>query len=210
MKTIHRKALHQITALCAASAFAACAWASGITEEGYMLEAGDWRTEVAGVPSPDWPVDGWYRLSPGRKSVDVRAMVPSQAEPGDPERALYVRVPGTRLVEGEHARVRFASGELKPKVATTYSLTLARMPFSFEVQSERDGTRLQVDYAGVTHSYMLGLPAAATKVRAIADFDGDGYPDFLIEVGDDTFLLLSTKAQPGGNLPTAQLWAMGS
>jgi hypothetical protein len=57
---------------------------------------------------------------------------------------------------------------------------------------------------------MLGLPAAATKVRAVADLDGDGLPDFLVDVGDETYLLLSTHAQPGGNPPSAQLWAMGN
>jgi hypothetical protein len=210
MKTIHRKALHQITALWAAGAFAACAWASGITEEGYILDANDWRSEVANVPSPDWPVDGWYRVSPGRRIVDVRAMMPSQAEPGDPEGAVYVRVPGTRLAEGVRPKVRFAAGELRPKVGTEYTFALDKTPFSFIVQSDRDGTRYEISYAGAVHSYMLGLPAAATTVRAVADLDGDGLPDFLVEVGDETYLLLSTQAQPGGNGPSAQLWAMGN
>jgi hypothetical protein len=57
---------------------------------------------------------------------------------------------------------------------------------------------------------MLGLPAAATLVKAVADLDGDGLPDFLVEVGDETYLLLSSQAQPGGNGPSAQLWAMGN
>jgi hypothetical protein len=209
MKTIHRKALHQITALWAASAVAAGAWASGISEEGYILEAGDWRTEVAGVPSPDWPVDGWYRLAAGRTGIDVRAIVPNRAEDADPEGAVYVRVPGARLAEGLRPRVRFAAGELKPKVGYEYRLELEKTPFSFAVQSDRDGTRYEISYAGSVHSYMLGLPAAATKVKAIADLDGDGLPDFLLEVGDETYLLLSTQARPGGNLPSAQLWAMG-
>jgi hypothetical protein len=209
MKTIHRKALHQITALWAAGAFAACAWASGITEEGYILAASDWRSEVASVPSPDWPVDGWYRVSPGRKSVDVRAMAPSRAEEGDPEGAMYVRVPGTRLAEGLRPRVRFAAGEFQPQVGVDYRFMLDKTPFAFSVQSDRDGTRYEISYAGSVHSYMLGLPAAATKVKAVADLDGDGLPDFLVEVGDETYLLLSTQAKPGGNLPSAQLWAMG-
>jgi hypothetical protein len=209
MKTIHRKALSQITALWAAGALGAAAWASGITEEGYMLDANDWRSEVASVPSPDWPVDGWYRLSPGRKTVDVRAMVPSQAEAADPEGAVYVRVPGARLAEGVRPKVRFAAGELKPKVGVDYTFELEQQPFSFVVQSDRDGTRYEISYAGAVHSYMLGLPAAATKVRAIADFDGDGLPDFLVDVGDESYLLLSTQARPGGNAPSAQLWAMG-
>jgi hypothetical protein len=210
MKTIHRKALHQITALWAAGALTAAAWASGITEEGYILDANDWRSEVANVPSPDWPVDGWYRLSSGRHAVDVRAVVPSRAEAGDPEGAMYVRVPGTRLAEGMRPKVRFAAGEFTPRVANEYTFMLDGTPFSFSVQSGRDGTRYEISYAGSVHTYMLGLPAAATKVKAVADFDGDSLPDFLVEVGDETYLLLSTQAQPGGNVPSAQLWAMGN
>jgi hypothetical protein len=211
MKTIHRKALHQITALWAAGALSAAAWASGITEEGYILDASDWRTEVASVPSPDWPVDGWYRVSPGgRHAVDVRAVVPSRAEQDDPEGSVYVRVPGARLAEGPRPKVRFAAGELKPKVGFDYRFMLDQTPFSFSVQSDREGTRYEISYAGSVHTYMLGLPAAATKVKAIADFDGDSLPDFLVEVGDETYLLLSTQAKPGGNLPSAQLWAMGN
>ena len=74
MKTIHRKALHQITALWAASAVAAGAWASGLTEEGYILGAVDWHSEVASVPSPDWPVDRAgisAEASGARRSVPV-------------------------------------------------------------------------------------------------------------------------------------------
>lgn len=210
MKTIHRKALVQIAALWAAGALAAAAWASGITQEGYILEANDWRSEVANVPSTDWPVDGWYRLAPGRHAVDVRAVLPSRAEADDPEGALYVRVPQTRLSEGLLPKVRFAAGELKPRVGNEYTFMLDGTPFSFCVQSGRDGTRYEISYAGSVHTYMLGLPAAATKVIAVADFDGDSLPDFLVEVGDETYLLLSTQARPGGNAPSAQLWAVGS
>ncbi len=34
-------------------------------------------------------------------------------------------------------------------------------------------------------------------------------PDFLVEVGDELYLLLSTRATPGTNMPSAQLMAMG-
>jgi hypothetical protein len=208
MNPRHLKSLAQLAALWGAATLAATVWAGSISEEGYILGAQDWRREVAGVPSPDWPVDGWYRLSPGRKTVDVRATTPATADEGDAEGAVYVRVPGQALVEGPRPRVKFAAGELKPRVETEYNFALGKVPFSFIVQSDRDGTRYEIAYAGATHSYMLGLPAAATKVMAIADFDGDALPDFLVEVGDDTFLLLSTQARSGGNVPSAQLWAL--
>jgi hypothetical protein len=210
MNTRHLKSLRQIAALWGAATVAATVWAGGISEEGYILDAQDWRKEVAGAPSPDWPVDGWYRVSRGRSIVDVRAMKTAVAQGEDPEGAIYVRVPGTNLVEGVRPRVRFAAAEFKPRVETEYNFALGKVPFSFTVQSDRDGTRYEISYSGATYSYMLGLPAAATKVQAIADFDGDSLPDFLVEVGDDTYLLLSTQARPGGNVPSAQLWAMGN
>jgi len=40
----------------------------------------------------------------------------------------------------------------------------------------------------------------------VADLDGDSRPDFVIDVdGLASYLLLSTKAQPGLNLPTAEM-----
>jgi hypothetical protein len=210
MNRITARALRDLAALWTAAALAASAWAGGIHEDGYILDAPDWRSEVARVPSPDWPVDGWYRVAPGRKAVDVRAMKPSEADGTDPDGALYVRVPGVRMTEGACAKVRFASNVLRPQVGHEYQLALGDMRFSFVVHSDRDGTRYDIAYGGAMHSYMLGLPAAATRVHAIADLDGDRRPDFLVEVGDETYLLLSTQAQPGGNLPSAQLWAVGS
>ncbi len=206
--TTSLRALRDIAALGAAAVLAASAWAAGLHEEGYLLEAPTWRNEVARVPSEDWPVDGWYRIAPAGRKVEVRAAKPSEAEGRDPDGALYVRVPGARLIEGQRARVRFASDVLRPKVGTEYQLLLGKTRFAFMVASDRDGTRYDITYGGQEHSYMLGLPGAASVIHAIADFDGDGLPDFMLEVGDDTYLLLSTQAQPGGNLPSAQLWAI--
>lgn len=202
------RALRDLAAVSAAAVFAASAWAAGLHEEGFILEAATWQGEVARVPSPDWPVDNWYRMTPSAKTIDVRRATPSEAEGKDPQGALYVRVPGTRLVEGARVKQRFAAGTMRPKVGTEYQMALGKSRYSFIVTSDRDGTRWDIHYASQTYSYMLGLPAAANVIHAVADFDGDGLPDFLVEVGDDTFLLLSTRAQPGHNDPAAQLWAL--
>ena len=213
--TTHNAARHMVRplasfgAFCTAATLAASAWAAGLHEEGFILEAPAWRHEVASVPSPDWPVDGWYRLTPSGKSIEVRAVKPSEAEGGDPDGAVYVRVPGAPLKEGLRARYRFSSQALRPQVGHEYQLLLAKTRFSFTVESDGVGTHYNITYGGQTHSYLLGLPAAATTIQAIADLDGDTMPDFLVEVGDDTFLLLSTQARPGSNLPSAQLWALG-
>ncbi|MES2960137.1 MAG: hypothetical protein V4792_18260 [Pseudomonadota bacterium] len=202
------RALRQLGLLWGGALIAATTWAAGIQEDGYMLAAQDWRAEVAGAPSPDWPVDAWYRLTPSGKSIEVRAMTPSDPDDAEPEGAIYVRVPGTRLKEGMRATYRFSNTVLRPKVGHQYELLLGKTRFAFAVESGENGTQYAITYGGVTHNYVLGLPAAATRVHAIADLDGDAMPDFLVEVGDETFLLLSTKAQAGDNPPSAQLWAM--
>jgi len=203
------RALRQLGLLWAGALLAASTWAAGIHEEGYLLAADAWRAEVAGAPSPDWPVDGWYRLTPSGKSIEVRAAKPSEPDEVEAESAMYVRVPGARLKEGRRPLYRFANVILRPKVGHQYELMLGKTRFSFTVESDEHGTQYAITYGGETHNYVLGLPAAATRVHAIADLDGDAMPDFLVEVGDDTFLLLSTVAKPGQNPPSAQLWAMG-
>jgi hypothetical protein len=202
------RALRDLAALWAAAAIAASAWAHGIHEEGFLLDASTWHAEVASVPSTDWPVDGWYRLTPSAKSIEVRAAKPSEAEAGDDaEGAMYVRVPGAMLKEGQRAKYRFNNEVLRPKVGHQYELLLGKTRFSFVVDSSAEGTKYDITYGGETRSYLLGLPAAATRIHAIADLDGDTMPDFLVEVGDFTYLLLSAKAAPGHNAPSAQLVA---
>ena len=203
------RALRQLGLLWAGALVAASAWAAGIHEEGYLLEANAWRSEVAGAPSPDWPVDGWYRLTPSGRSMEVRAAKPSEPDDVEAESAMYVRVPGARLKEGRRPMYRFSNVILRPKVGHQYELMLGKTRFSFAVESNEHGTQYAITYGGETHNYVLGLPAAATRVHAVADLDGDAMPDFLVDVGDERFLLLSTQAKPGQNPPSAQLWAMG-
>jgi hypothetical protein len=207
--TTTARALRQLGLLWAGAALAASAWAAGIHEEGYMLEASAWRNEVAGVPSPDWPVDGWYRLTPSGKSIEVQAVTPSETDRIESDEATYVRVPGARLKEGRRPVYRFSNVILRPKTGHQYELMLGKTRFSFVVESNEQGTQYAITYGGETHTYTLGLPAAATRVHTVADLDGDAMPDFLVEVGDERFLLLSTQAKPGQNPPSAQLWAMG-
>lgn len=202
-------ALRQLALLWLGAIAAAAAWAAGIHEDGYMLEAPAWRSEVAGVPSPDWPVDAWYRLTPAGRTIEVRAMKPAEPDQAEPDGAIYVRVPGTRFVEGNRPTYRFTNLILRPKVDKQYELKMGKTRFSFVVESDEQGTHYAITYGGETHRYTLGLPASATLVHAVADLDGDAMPDFLVEVGDDTFLLLSTRAKPGLNPPSAQLIAVG-
>lgn len=200
-------ALAQLALLWAGALLAASAWAAGLHEEGYLLEGEAWRQEVAGAPSADWPVDGWYRLSLADRQVEVRRARPSEPDDSDPDNAFYVRVPGTRLKEGLRPKYRFSSLILQPAVGKQYELMLGRTPFSLTVESDGDGTHYRIGYGGETYDYPLGLPAAANVIHAVADLDGDAMPDFLVEVGDELYLLLSTRAVPGTNLPSARLVA---
>jgi len=208
-QTPYVRALGQLAQLWAGALLAASAWAAGIPEEGYLLEAEAWRSEVAGAPSADWPVDGWYRLSLADRNVEVRKAQPSHPDDADPDNSFYVRVPGARLKEGLRPKYRFSHLILQPAIGKQYELMLGKTPFSLAVESNAEGTHYRIGYGGETYHYPLGLPAAATLVHAVADLDGDAMPDFLVEVGDELVLLLSTRATPGTNLPSARLVAMG-
>jgi hypothetical protein len=207
-KTNYARALVQLALLWAGALLAASAWAAGLREEGLLLDADAWRREVAGAPSADWPVDGWYRLSLAERQVEVRRARPSDPDDTDPDNSFYVRVPGTRLKEGLRPKYRFSSLILQPAVGKQYELMLGRTPFSLAVESDGDGTHYRIGYGGETYHYPLGLPAAANVIHAVADLDADAMPDFLVEVGDELVLLLSTRAVPGTNVPSARLVAM--
>src|SRR5438105_6316506 len=164
---------------------------------------------MAGPPLRDGATDGWDRLTPGERTIGVHAIKAGTVREEDPEGTMYVRVPGAKLKEGARRKYRFVAEVMRPKVGKEYQLTLGKARFSFIVESGEAGTQYAIGYGGETHTYLLGLPAAATRVDAIADLDGDGIPDFLVEVGDETYLLLSTQAHAGANRPSAQLWNCG-
>jgi hypothetical protein len=185
---------------------AASAWAAGLQESGVMFDDRLWREEVA-APAADGAEEGWYRLSVAADSVQVRAAVPHCCDDAAAGEALYVHVPGTPLMEGLRVNHLFSGAGFRPRVGKDYPLTLGKTAFSFKVESGAEGTQYLIQYMGITHRYLLGLPAAATQVRAIADLDGDRLPDFVVEVGGEVFLLLSSHAREGVNLPSAQLWA---
>jgi hypothetical protein len=183
---------------------AASAWAASASETGVMFDERLWREEVV-ARNDEWADEGWYELSVAGDAVQVRAARAPRAEEADA--AMYLHLPGTQLTEGLRINHLFAQKSLHPRVGHEYKLALGKTPFAFTVESGSDGTAYVISYAGESHRYLLGLPAAATQVHAVVDLDGDRLPDFLVEVGGETFLLLSSQARPGTNLPSAQLWA---
>jgi hypothetical protein len=139
--------------------------------------------------------------------VQVRAVPqPRQATPVN-QHAMYLHRPGAALVDGVRINHGFPTEAFRPVVGHRYTRMLGRTEYGFRVWSNAVGTAFVISYDGADHEYLLGLPAAATRVHAIADLDGDRKPDFVVEVGGETFLLLSSDAKAGTNLPSAQLWA---
>ncbi|MDB5859780.1 MAG: hypothetical protein JWQ76_3469 [Ramlibacter sp.] len=204
------RALRDLALLAGAGLAAASLWAASIPrDEPCMVDAQTWQDAVAAAATGDWPQDGWYRLVPRERAVDVRAVTPADRSlvPSD---ALFLRLPGATLKQGARPAYRYASGLKHPRLGQDYALTLGATQFSLRVENGAKGMEYAIGYGGQSYSYALGpFDASSTAVRLVADLDGDALPDFVVEVGDATYLLLSTRALPGPNLPTAELWARG-
>lgn len=191
--TIRTRGLARFGLAASGAVLAASAWAAGLNEPGYAFaaECGD---------------ESWYELAVSPDGVRVRAARPEE-EGGPSQGALVVHVPGTRLVEGLRVNHLFRHAPLAPEPGRSYQLGLGKTSFAFQVDSVDAGLRYVIRYGGAAHAYVLGVPSAPTRVLAIADLDGDRLPDFLVEVAGEFYLLLSTHASAGTNLPSAQAWA---
>ncbi|MDE2605235.1 MAG: hypothetical protein KGL68_04845 [Burkholderiales bacterium] len=202
-----RRALVRFALVAAASAAAATLWAANRPEQGLLLDAQTWRDEVAAASTGPWVADGWYRLVPREQGVEVRAVQPADRQPV-PADAVYFRLPGTQLKTGARASFRSLEVVQPPRPGRDPDPSLVGR-FSLQVREMPAGLQYAIAYDGRTYDYLLGPRGASSRVRAVADLDGDGRPDFLVDVaGRSTYLLLSTRAQPGPNLPTAEMPAV--
>lgn len=194
-----RRALARFALVTAAAVAAATVWASNRPEQGVLLDAQTWRDEVVPASTVPWPADGWYRLVTQEGGVDVRAVKPGPRQP-IPADAVYFRLRGTALKTGlrESQRGLEQWGDAQPG------------RYSLHVDEVDAGVQYAIGYGGRTYTYLVGPRGAQTNVAAVADLDGDGRPDFLVHVcGESVDLLLSSRAEPGANLPTAELPASG-
>ncbi|MGE4242260.1 hypothetical protein [Ramlibacter sp.] len=200
--------LRQFSLACAGAALAATTWACGLNEAGLSLDARLWREEAVAndVASGD---EGWYRLAVHGDAIDVRLARPECGDEDVPAGTMYVQLPDATILEGTRVNHLFPQGAFHPRVGDAYRLALGRTEVEFHVESSGRGTEYVIRYGGIDHRYVLGRPASATRLHAVADLDGDRLPDFLVEVGGVTFLLLSSHARAGTNFPSAQLWAAG-
>jgi len=197
------RGLVRLALVTAAALAAATLWAHNRPEQGLLLDAQTWNDEVLAASSEPWPEDGWYRLVASARGVDVRSVRPGERA-RSPADALFFRLPGTALRQGVHAS--YLDDEVLQPVAGRGP---AAGRFSLRVEQADAGVQYAIGYAGHRYTYLLGPRGASTSVRAVADLDGDARPDFVVDTDDSTFLLLSSRAQPGLNLPTAELPAHG-
>jgi hypothetical protein len=204
-------ALAKFTLAAAAGAAAASLWAQVRPETGLLLDAQTWQEEVVTASTGPWPQQGWFRMVPVDRAVEVRAVKPTDPVGAVAADALYFREPGVALKEGRRPGYRYPEVLQQPRMGVQHELSLAGTRFSLLAAYVPQGIEYTIAYGGASYSYVLGGAGADhTVVRAIADLDGDRQPDFVIDVDDGVYLLLSTKAQPGPNAPAAHYTEQGS
>ena len=148
----------------------------------------------------------------------------NEATPDEWKDEIYLRVTGVRLREGSVPVYLFKNGtaNLLPQLDNRYALKLGSKEFAFTVHNGfrtkagatyGEGAQYVIEYDGQAYRYNLGQFGWASRIIAIADLDGDGKPDFIIHVDGSNSgyeaVLLSSKAKPGDNVPTASLSSTG-
>ena len=153
------------------------------------------------------PADGWYRVTDKVGGLLVQAVDAPVSAPGEEEAEAidtrYIRVPGARIAEGWLPALSDATGVLAPATGRAYQMELAGTPFTLTV---RNGLVYTVSLGHESYSFHLeGGMASDSEVLTVVDLDSDGRPDFIVRVGGQELLLLSSLANPGLNPPAAVL-----
>lgn len=211
-------------AVAAAGTLAALALASNAraaqpaTDDGLMLRPGIEH----GMDPADLPAGGWYRMTHKQTGLHVQPVSAPVPVPGEEEAEAidtrYIRVPGTRIAEGRLPTVAFSHGVLTPRVDHVYQLALGDTPFTLTVRNGLrngagvaygDGAVYSVSVGEGSYSFHLeGGAGWETRIVLVADLDSDGKPDFIVQIGDQEVLLLSSRAHTGLNPPAAVLSLM--
>ena len=186
--------------------------------EGLMLRPGIEH----GMDPADLPSDGWYRVTHKQTGLHVQHVAAPVPVAGEEEAEAidtrYIRVPGTRIAEGRLPTVAFSRGAMTPRLDHPYQLALGDTPFTLVVRNGlRNSAGVAYGYGAVysvsvgEDSYSFHLEGGAgweTRILLAADLDSDGKPDFIVQIGDQEVLLLSSRAHTGLNPPAAVLSLM--
>lgn len=168
---------------------------------------------------PDW-LQKIVKQIPGK---DQQANMETEREQ-EYDGLQYLRVPGVKFKSGKQPIYVFknGTGTLQPQLDYQYRLELNGVPFGLRVQNGLkgkngapygEGANYFIEYDGKKFEYALGYFGWDSRVLAITDIDGDGFPDFIIDINGSNsggrFILLSSTAKPGKNAPTASLHSWG-
>jgi hypothetical protein len=211
MTSRNRTPLHALArfALAAgACAAAAALWAGTRPEQGLLLDAQAWQDEVVTASTGPWPEDGWYRLLVQDQGVDVRAVKPSEGGMQSAE-ALFFRMKGTVLKTGLRssygtwrcwrrrawgATTNWRWGACASACAWRKSPPACSTPSAIKARPTPT-----CSVRRCTHQRARGRgPGRRPPPRLPGGSGGPGHLPAAV-----------TRAQPGPNLPTAELPAHG-
>ncbi len=193
----------------------------------FRLVVGTDHVDVAPVAAPQGRLPAFLipvvaQAASEQSSMPVDVPLPQLTE--DQITAIYLRVPDAALHAGKVPSYIFKNGtsHLLPKLDYRYELTFNGRPLAFTVQNGLrgkngapygEGAHYRIEYDGQTYDYDVRGFGWASIIEAITDLDGDGKPDFILSIeGNNSSveaILLSSKAKPGKNPPTASLLANG-
>ncbi|MFO1303406.1 MAG: marine proteobacterial sortase target protein [Burkholderiales bacterium] len=129
---------------------------------------------------------------------------------------FYVNLPRAALRPGPIVEVPLRRRALVPVNGRTYALTLGDTPFSLTVHNGRTGragAHYVIEHGGARYEYLLDGFGWDSEIEVAGDLDRDGRPDFVVYVNGNNagtwYLLLSSEAKPGMNMPSASLTAHG-
>ena len=179
-----------------------------ITSSAWAFTGARWRSEAAADSTASQPESEEIPWD-----IQARERIPA-----------FIRIPGLTWQARTVALYRFKNGtpQLTPALDYRFELTLNGRPFAFKLQNGLrtadgrpygEGTQFSLEVDEKRYEYDLGGYGWHVRIKAIGDFDGDGRPDFLFELGGPNSsyeaLILSSQAQPGRNPPTAYLNSWG-
>jgi hypothetical protein len=195
----------------------------------YDGDVGAHYFDRAGVSLETMPADGWFLLRKHAKGSELVAVerdargrpaflatladnrLESMREPPADEIA-FLRVPDANLVAGPVSEVALKRRQLVPRLDYRYTLTMGAVEFALTAhngRNGRDGAFYTIELDGASYQYLLPGYGFDHTIVFAGDIDRAGRPDFLIYVAASnagaTYLLLSSQAKPGMNVPVAML-----